>query len=59
VGARTEQERLFRLFSLVHVGDAHMGRSSSALGAFKAALHLRGDHRLPDDRATADPAGRR
>lgn len=45
--ARTEQERLFQLFELVHVGDpARMGRSSSALGAFKAALHLRGiiDH---------------
>lgn len=40
--ARTEQERLIRLFDLVHVGGPHMGRSSSALGAFKAALHLRG-----------------
>jgi 4-hydroxy-tetrahydrodipicolinate synthase len=45
-GARAEQERLFRLFGLVGVGGPHMGRSSSALGAFKAALHLRGviDH---------------
>jgi 4-hydroxy-tetrahydrodipicolinate synthase len=44
--ARAEQERLLRLFGLVHVGGPHMGRSSSALGAFKAALHLRGviDH---------------
>ena len=42
VGARAEQERLFRLFGLVGVGGPHMGRSSSALGAFKAALHLRG-----------------
>jgi 4-hydroxy-tetrahydrodipicolinate synthase len=44
--ARAEQERLLRLFSLVNVGGPHMGRSSSALGAFKAALHLRGviDH---------------
>ncbi|GAA2070056.1 dihydrodipicolinate synthase family protein [Actinomadura alba] len=44
--ARTEQERLLRLFGLVHVGGPHMGRGSSALGAFKAALHLRGiiDH---------------
>jgi 4-hydroxy-tetrahydrodipicolinate synthase len=42
VGARAEQERLFRLFGLVGVGGAHMGRGSSALGAFKAALHLRG-----------------
>ncbi|MWA05917.1 dihydrodipicolinate synthase family protein [Actinomadura sp. LD22] len=44
--ARAEQERLFRLFRLVHVGGPHMGRGSSALGAFKAALFLRGviDH---------------
>jgi 4-hydroxy-tetrahydrodipicolinate synthase len=44
--ARDEQERLFRLFGLVHVGGPHMGRGSSALGAFKAALFLRGviDH---------------
>jgi 4-hydroxy-tetrahydrodipicolinate synthase len=44
--ARAEQERLCRLFQLVHVGGRHMGRSSSALGAFKAALFLRGviDH---------------
>jgi 4-hydroxy-tetrahydrodipicolinate synthase len=44
--ARNEQERLFRLFPLVHVGGPHMGRSSSALGAFQAALYLRGviDH---------------
>jgi 4-hydroxy-tetrahydrodipicolinate synthase len=40
--ARAEQERLFRLFDLVNVGGPHMGRGSSALGAFKAALHLRG-----------------
>jgi 4-hydroxy-tetrahydrodipicolinate synthase len=44
--ARAEQERLFRLFQLVNVGGPHMGRSSSALGAFKTALFLRGviDH---------------
>jgi 4-hydroxy-tetrahydrodipicolinate synthase len=44
--ARAEQERLFRLFGLVNAGGPHMGRGSSALGAFKAALHLRGviDH---------------
>jgi 4-hydroxy-tetrahydrodipicolinate synthase len=44
--ARAEQERLFRLFGLIDVGGPHMGRGSSALGAFKAALHLRGiiDH---------------
>jgi 4-hydroxy-tetrahydrodipicolinate synthase len=41
--ARTEQERLLRLFEMIGVGDpARMGMSSSALGAFKAALHLRG-----------------
>ncbi|GIH14535.1 dihydrodipicolinate synthase family protein [Rugosimonospora africana] len=40
--ARDEQERLFRLFDLVRVGGPRMGGSSSALGAFKAALHLRG-----------------
>lgn len=41
--AAAEQERLFRLFEMVDVGDpARMGRSSAALGAFKAALHLRG-----------------
>lgn len=40
--ARTEQERLFRLFGLVNVGGSRMGGGSSALGAFKAALYLRG-----------------
>lgn len=41
--ARAEQERLLRLFDLVDVADpARIGRGSSALGAFKAALHLRG-----------------
>ncbi len=41
--ARAEQERLVRLFELISVGDpARMGISSSALGAFKAALQLRG-----------------
>ena len=41
--ARTEQERLLRLFDLIAVGDpSRMGMSSSALGAFKAALQLRG-----------------
>lgn len=42
VSARQEQERLFRLFRLVNAGGPRMGRGSSALGAFKAALHLRG-----------------
>ncbi|MEV5318294.1 dihydrodipicolinate synthase family protein [Streptomyces sp. NPDC052687] len=51
--ARTEQERLCALFGLVHAGDpARMGPGSSAIGAFKAALHLRGVIACP---ATADP----
>lgn len=37
--ATAEQERLFQMFGLVEVGAAdRMGRGSSALGAFKAAL---------------------
>jgi 4-hydroxy-tetrahydrodipicolinate synthase len=41
--ARTEQERLIRLFDIVNVGDrARMGASSAGLGAFKAALHRLG-----------------
>ncbi|MEO3870617.1 dihydrodipicolinate synthase family protein [Nonomuraea sp. B12E4] len=40
--ARAEQERLVRLFEIVKVGGTRMGGSSSGLGAFKAALHLRG-----------------
>ncbi|MFJ9904107.1 dihydrodipicolinate synthase family protein [Streptomyces sp. NPDC101152] len=52
-GARAEQERLCALFGLVGVGDpARMGAGSSALGAFKAALHLRG---VIDCPATAEP----
>ncbi|MGW0764361.1 dihydrodipicolinate synthase family protein [Streptomyces sp. NPDC002676] len=52
-GARAEQERLCALFGLVGVGDpARMGGSSSALGAFKAALHLRG---IIDCPVTAEP----
>ncbi|WP_328871279.1 dihydrodipicolinate synthase family protein [Streptomyces sp. NBC_00287] len=51
--ARAEQERLCALFGMVRVGDpARMGGSSSALGAFKAALHLRG---IIDCPATAEP----
>ncbi|MCI3269779.1 dihydrodipicolinate synthase family protein [Streptomyces cylindrosporus] len=51
--ARAEQERLCALFKLVGAGDpARMGGSSSALGAFKAALHLRG---IIDCPATAEP----
>ena len=41
--ARAEQERLCALFGMVRVGDpGRMGGSSSAIGAFKAALQLRG-----------------
>ncbi|MFF6782530.1 dihydrodipicolinate synthase family protein [Streptomyces sp. NPDC012510] len=51
--ARVEQERLCALFGMIGVGDpARMGSSSSALGAFKAALHLRG---VIDCPATAEP----
>ncbi|MFF8400490.1 dihydrodipicolinate synthase family protein [Streptomyces sp. NPDC014846] len=52
-GARTEQERLCALFAVTAVGDpARMGGSSAALGAFKAALHLRG---IIDCPVTAEP----
>ncbi|KKD03597.1 dihydrodipicolinate synthase family protein [Streptomyces sp. WM6386] len=52
-GARVEQERLCALFGMVRVGDAgRMGGSSSALGAFKAALYLRG---VIDCPVTAEP----
>ncbi|HEY6739376.1 MAG TPA: dihydrodipicolinate synthase family protein [Actinopolymorphaceae bacterium] len=41
--ARAEQDRLVRLFGLADVGDPErMGRGSSAIGAFKGALRLRG-----------------
>ena len=51
--ARAEQERLCGLFGMVRVGDpGRMGGSSAALGAFKAALHLRG---VIDCPATAEP----
>ncbi|MGW0904374.1 dihydrodipicolinate synthase family protein [Streptomyces sp. NPDC002853] len=41
--AAKEQEQLVELFGMVDVGpDADMGRSSSALGSFKAALRLLG-----------------
>ncbi len=41
--AAKEQERLAALFAMVDAGPEEvMGRSSSALGAFKAALHLLG-----------------
>ncbi|MFG2883297.1 dihydrodipicolinate synthase family protein [Streptomyces sp. NPDC048297] len=52
-GARDEQDRLCALFGMVGAGDpARMGGSSSALGAFKAALHLRG---IIDCPVTAEP----
>jgi 4-hydroxy-tetrahydrodipicolinate synthase len=51
--ARAEQDRLCALYGMVGVGDpARMGTSSSGLGAFKAALHLRGVIACP---ATAEP----
>ncbi len=52
--ARAEQERLCALFGMVGVGVAggRMGAGSSALGAFKAALHLRG---VIDCPVTAEP----
>lgn len=51
--AAKEQERLTALFGMVDVGaEAQMGRSSSALGAFKSALHRLG---VIDCAATATP----
>ncbi|MEU6964895.1 dihydrodipicolinate synthase family protein [Streptomyces chrestomyceticus] len=51
--AAAEQDRLADLFALTDAGDpAVMGRNSSALGAFKAALHLQG---VIDCPATAPP----
>ncbi|MEI5100526.1 dihydrodipicolinate synthase family protein [Streptomyces sp. PmtG] len=51
--ARAEQERLCALFRMTGVGDpARMGASSAGLGAYKAALHLRGVIACP---ATAAP----
>jgi len=50
--ARAEQERLLHLFELITVGGTRMGVSSSALGAFKAALFLRG---VIDHPTTAPP----
>lgn len=41
--ARREQERLFRLFSIIAAGTpGRMGAGSSAMGGFKTALMLRG-----------------
>jgi 4-hydroxy-tetrahydrodipicolinate synthase len=51
--ARVEQERLTEMFGLVDVGStSRMGRGSSALGAFKAALKLLG---IIEDGRTAPP----
>ncbi|GGX51521.1 dihydrodipicolinate synthase family protein [Streptomyces minutiscleroticus] len=51
--ARAAQERLCALFGMVRAGDpARMGGGSAALGAFKAALHLRGVIACP---VTAEP----
>ncbi|BDZ49365.1 dihydrodipicolinate synthase family protein [Frondihabitans sucicola] len=51
--ARAEQERLFAMFGLVTAGDpVRMGPASSALGAFKAALHLLG---VIDSPRTSEP----
>jgi 4-hydroxy-tetrahydrodipicolinate synthase len=51
--AAREQDRLLRLMRIVHAGSpARMGRNSSALGAFKAALKLRG---IIDCAVTAPP----
>ncbi|WP_157248140.1 dihydrodipicolinate synthase family protein [Nonomuraea typhae] len=50
--AREEQERLARLFEIVRVGGPRMGASSAGLGAFKAALFLRG---VIDHPVTAPP----
>ncbi|MHA7984632.1 dihydrodipicolinate synthase family protein [Rathayibacter sp. CAU 1779] len=52
--ARTEQERLFRLFEFVEVGTRArpMSGNSSAIGAFKAGMQLLG---VIDCARTADP----
>ncbi|MGW1102873.1 dihydrodipicolinate synthase family protein [Streptomyces sp. NPDC002540] len=61
--AAKEQERLVELFGMVDVGpEADMGRSSSALGSFKAALHLLGiiecgDTAFPQIRLNAESVG--
>ncbi|MFG2193690.1 dihydrodipicolinate synthase family protein [Streptomyces sp. NPDC048639] len=56
--AAAEQDRLAALFALTDVGDeAAMGRSSSALGAFKAALHLLGVIDCPATAAPQVPLG--
>ncbi len=57
-GAAAEQERLVALFGMVDAGpEAEMGRSSSALGSFKAALHLLGVIGHPATAAPQLPLG--
>ncbi|HEY1177579.1 MAG TPA: dihydrodipicolinate synthase family protein, partial [Phytomonospora sp.] len=52
--ALAEQERLAALFEIVAVADpSRVGPTAAALGAFKAALHLRG---VIDHPATAAPS---
>jgi 4-hydroxy-tetrahydrodipicolinate synthase len=54
--ARSQQERLIRLFSITSAGDpGRMGASSAGLGAFKSALMLRG---VIATNATAPPLTR-
>jgi 4-hydroxy-tetrahydrodipicolinate synthase len=53
--AQIEQERLSRLFGIIEVGDrGRIGHTAAALGAFKAALALRG---VIDHDATFPPLG--
>ncbi|MFE7315701.1 dihydrodipicolinate synthase family protein [Streptomyces sp. NPDC057555] len=56
--AAAEQERLVALFGLTDTGpEAEMGRSSSALGGFKAALQLLGVIARRDTAAPQIPLG--
>ncbi|MBH5337793.1 dihydrodipicolinate synthase family protein [Streptomyces pactum] len=56
--AAAEQDRLARLFGITATGDpAVMGGSSSALGGFKAALHLLGVIDCPATAAPQVPLG--
>lgn len=54
-GARREQERMLHLFRIIDVADRQrIGFTAGALGAFKAALYLRGVIASP---STFDPLG--
>lgn len=54
--AAREQDRLAALYAITGAGDeAAMGRSSSGLGGFKAALHLLGVIGCPDTAAPQVP----